>query len=93
MKLVKGYVQRAGLTMLDELQSEHFVRRLMHAADYEFGLLAELTVQSTTDTIHSTGLSVSVRISHFAEVFNARSAAVDGFNSFIADDYGRAPLI
>ena len=44
MKPVKGYVQRAGLTMSDELQFEHFVRRLMHAADYEFDLLAELIV-------------------------------------------------
>jgi hypothetical protein len=89
MRLVKDYAQRAGVTMSDELQSDHFVRRLMHAADYEFGLLAELTVQSITEAITSSGLSVAVTMAHFADVFHARSAAVDGLNPFIADDYTR----
>ena len=89
MQLVKGYVQRAGVAMSDELQTEHFVRRLMHAADYEFGLLAELTVQAITEAMTAMGLSGALKMSHFADVFHARSAAVDGLNPFIAEDYTR----
>ncbi|MES0863266.1 TniB family NTP-binding protein [Ruegeria sp. SCPT10] len=87
--LVKGYTRRAGIAISDELKSESFARRLMHAADYEFGLLAELTVQSITEAITSAGLTVALQTKHFAEVFHARSAAIDGLNPFIAEDFTR----
>ena len=87
--LVRGYAQRAGINMSEGLKSENFARRLIHAADYEFGLVAELTVQSITEAITTVGLSVELNINHFAEVFYARTAAVDGLNPFIAEDFTR----
>ena len=87
--LVKGYARRAGITMSEDLSSENFARRLIHAADYEFGLLAELAVQSITEAITTVGLSVELNINHFGEVFYARTAAVDGLNPFIAEDFTR----
>lgn len=89
LDLVVGYARRAGVTVSEDVKSENFARRLMHAADYEFGLLAELTVQSITEAITSAGLSAGLQMGHFAEVFHARSAAVDGLNPFIAEDFTR----
>ncbi len=87
--LVRRYAVRAGIGMEEELAGENFAQRLIHAADYEFGLMAELVVQSITLALSKEGLSTILRQSHFADVFHMRSAAVDGLNPFIAEDFRR----
>ena len=89
IELVKRYAGRARIEIAPELMNEEFARRLMHAADYEFGLLAELIVQSISDALFESGMDVVLVPSHFAEVFRKRSAAVDGLNPFIAENFKR----
>ena len=86
---MKRYAGRARIEIAPELMNEEFARRLMHAADYEFGLLAELIVQSISDALFESGMDVVLVPSHFAEVFRKRSAAVDGLNPFIAENFKR----
>ncbi len=89
IELLRSYARRAKLQLSDSLTTENFAQRLMHAADYEFGLLAELTVQSITEALSGSGQWAVLETSHFADVFHARSAAVDGLNPFIAEDFTR----
>lgn len=87
--LVRRYGLRARIGIDGDLAGENFAQRLIHAADYEFGLLAELVVQSITLTLSKEGQDATLRRQHFADVFHMRSAAVDGLNPFIAEDFRR----
>ncbi len=89
IELLRSYARRAKLQLSDSLTTENFAQRLMHAADYEFGLLAELTVQSITEALSGNEQCAVLETSHFADVFHARSAAIDGLNPFIAEDFTR----
>lgn len=89
LDLVRRYASRAGISVHGELTGEGFAHRLMHAADYEFGLMAELVVQSISATLFDEGAQVTLQLRHFADVFHMRSAAVDGLNPFLAEDFRR----
>lgn len=80
---------RARIGIDEELSGENFAQRLIHAADYEFGLMAELVVQSITLALSKEGLQTTLNLTHFANVFHMRSAAVDGLNPFLAEDFRR----
>ena len=71
------------------IRTEDFARRLMHAADYEFGLMAEITVQAISRALFREGLEAKLRLQHFADVFFERSAAIDPLNPFVAEDFVR----
>ncbi|MFD1882162.1 TniB family NTP-binding protein [Paracoccus pacificus] len=89
INLVQRYTGRAGIGINEDLSGENFAQRLIHAADYEFGLMAELVVQAITMALSRDGLDARLSLSHFADVFHMRSAAVDGLNPFIAEDFRR----
>jgi len=89
LNLVQSYAKRAGIEVDSALIQKDFAHRLMHAADYEFGLLAELTVQSISKALIEEGLGVTLRSSHFSDVFRTRTAAIDGLNPFIASNFVR----
>jgi len=89
LHIVQKYATRAKIETLSCVKNESFAQRLMHAADYEFGLMAELTVQALSIALSRQGFEAKLEIRHFADVFFERSAAVDALNPFITEDFAR----
>ncbi len=89
LELVKSYARRAKIEVAEDLLTEQFAQRLMHAADYEFGLMVEITVQAVARALIKEGLGAKLKNSYFADVFHDRSAAVDALNPFLAEDFAR----
>ncbi len=89
LDLVRNYARRAKISIDVELAQEQFAQRLMHAADYEFGLLTEMVVQAITQALISDGGEAALCLSHFADVYHLKSLAVDGLNPFIAENFVR----
>lgn len=89
IKIVKKYASRARLKVDGSVQNEAFAMRLVHAADYQFGLLAEIIVLAVSHALFSEGGDATLEMRHFADVYAERNGADDWMNIFIADDYGR----
>lgn len=89
LDIVQKFVARAKIEAQPCVQSESFAQRLIHAADYEFGLMTEITVQALSKALFSEGLDARLKLCHFADVFYDRSAAIDALNPFIAEDFAR----
>ncbi|MEP3346761.1 MAG: TniB family NTP-binding protein [Litoreibacter sp.] len=89
IKIVKKYAARGRMDTDESVQSEAFAMRLMHAADYQFGLLAEIIVLAVSHALFSEGGDATLEMSHFSDVYAERNGADDWMNIFIADDYGR----
>lgn len=87
--LVQRYAKRASIPVEGAITNEGFARRLLHAADYEFGLMAEFIVQSISAALTKEDKERMVKIRHFADVFHMRSGAIDGLNPFLAEDFLR----
>ncbi|MDC0657805.1 TniB family NTP-binding protein [Leisingera sp. SS27] len=87
LSLVARYCDRATLEWHEDVRTADFASRLMHAADYEFGLLAQYIVETITDALRSEGGSTVVSKRHFAAVYHMRTAAIPGLNPFIAEDF------
>ncbi len=86
---IQQYAAKARIETQSSVRNEVFAQRLMHAADYEFGLMAEITVQAFAKALQTDGFDAKLGIQHFADVFYERSAAIDGLNPFIAEDFAR----
>ena len=89
IKMVEKYAERAQVETDDSVKNEAFAMRLMHAADYQFGLLAEIIVLAVSHGLFSEGGQLILSLKHFADVYAERNGADDWMNIFIADDYGR----
>jgi len=89
IKLVKKYATRGRIGVGRSVQNEAFAMRLMHAADYQFGLLAEIIVLAVSQALFSEGCEATLEMKHFADVYTERNGAENWMNIFIADDYGR----
>lgn len=89
LDIVHKYAVRAKIETLSCLRNEDFAQRLMHAADYEFGLMAEFTVQAISKALISEGIGVQLQLKHFADVFFDRSSVIDALNPFLAEDFAR----
>jgi hypothetical protein len=89
IKIVKKYASRAELKVDGSVQNEAFAMRLMHAADYQFGLLAEIIVLTVSHALFSEGGDATLEIRHFSDIYAERNGADVWMNVFIADDYGR----
>lgn len=87
--LVARYCDRAKVQCDDDVRTTEFASRLMHAADYEFGLLAQFIVEALTRALRSDGLEASLCKRHFSEVYFMRTAAMPGLNPFLAEDFTR----
>jgi len=89
LDIVRQYASRANVAPAASVQTEEFARRLTHACAYQFGLLIEIIIQSVTKLLKTSGFEESLDIKHFADVYFERSYAMDAFNPFLAEDYGR----
>ncbi len=89
LDIVQKYVARAKVKAQSCVRNESFAKRLMHAADYEFGLMTEITVQALSKALFNEGFEAELQLRHFADVFFDRSAAIDALNPFIAEDFTR----
>ncbi|MBO9434042.1 TniB family NTP-binding protein [Ruegeria sp. R13_0] len=89
LDIVQKYVARAKVKAQSCVRKESFAKRLMHAADYEFGLMTEITVQALSKALFNEGFEAELQLRHFADVFFDRSAAIDALNPFVAEDFTR----
>jgi len=89
LKMVQKYADRARLAVDPSVQSEAFAMRLMHAADYQFGLLAEIVVLSVSEALFTEGVDAKLCLQHFANVYRDRNGADRWMNVFLAEDFGR----
>jgi len=89
LDIVQKYTAKAEIDIQPCVRNEVFAQRLMHAADYEFGLMAEITVQAVSRALSTEGFEAKLQLKHFADVFFDRSAAIDALNPFLAEDFAR----
>lgn len=89
LDIVQKYADRAQVDTHSSVREAQFAQRLMHAADYEFGLMIELTVQALSKALLTEGTEAPLQLQHYADVYFARSAAIDALNPFLADDFER----
>ncbi|MGB0660934.1 MAG: TniB family NTP-binding protein [Mangrovicoccus sp.] len=89
LDIVLKYTAHAKIEAATSIKSESFARRLMHAGDYEFGLMIEFIVQALTKALKTEGFEARLDIKHFADVYFDRSACIDALNPFITDDFAR----
>ncbi|PTW37591.1 ATP-binding protein [Rhodovulum kholense] len=87
--LVARYCDRAKVPRDEDVREAEFASRLMHAADYEFGLLAQFIVEALTRALRSNGLEACLSRRHFAEVYHMRTAVGPGLNPFLAEEFHR----
>ncbi|MGB1180270.1 MAG: TniB family NTP-binding protein, partial [Lentibacter algarum] len=87
--IVQKYAAKAKIDTKACVRSENFARRLMHAADYEFGLMSEIIVQALSRALTIDGFEARLELQHFADVFFDRTAALDAWNPFLAEDFIR----
>ena len=89
LAIVRKYADRGQVEATTSVQNENFARRLMHAADYQFGLMAEIAVQALTTALMTDGMDARLTIDDFAKVYRNRTAAIDAYNPFVAEDFAR----
>lgn len=89
IKIVQKYADRAQIDVAASVKNEAFAKRLIHAADYQFGLMAEIVVLAVSHALFTEGFNAKLGIRHFAEVYSQRNGAEAWMNVFIAEDYGR----
>lgn len=87
--MVQKYASRAQIEVDGSVRNEGFARRLMHTADYQFGLLAEIVVLAVSHALLTDREVAKLGVRHFADVYAESSGADDWMNIFIADDFER----
>ena len=85
--LTRKYAERGTLTVHPDLMGEEFACRLLHAGDYEFGLVAEIIVQSACRALAEKGKGGVLDTEDFMKAYRERSGAIPMLNPFIADDF------
>lgn len=89
LALVARYCKRAKVQCDEDVQIKEFAARLMHAADYEFGMLAQAIVEALTRLLRLEGPSARLSRRHFAEVYFLRNSVSPGLNPYLAEDFIR----
>lgn len=89
LDIVHKYATKARLRTGSCVKTPDFAARLLHAADYEFGLLVELIVQSVSKALAAEGFDGCLMCQNFADVYFDRSSSVGTFNPFLAEDFVR----
>lgn len=88
-ELARRYAARGKLLVSQELESEEFARRLLHAGDYEFGLVAEIIVQAVCRVLRAVGIGGTLTLEDFRYAYRTRSGAIDSLNPFVVTDFER----
>jgi hypothetical protein len=82
---IRQYAAAAQVEVDSALCKPRFVRRLVHAADQCFGILAEMICEAIGVVLIAGETVLSV--ASFAACFARRSGCPDGLNPFIAEDF------
>lgn len=82
---IPQYAAAANIMADDALFKPRFVRRLVHAADHCFGILAEMICEAIGVALIAGETVISV--ASFAACFARRSGCPDGLNPFIVEDF------
>jgi len=85
--LVQQYAARGTLSVQSELAEEEFARRLLHAGDYEFGLVAEIIVQAVCHAVRSRGSGETLSPDDFRHAYKLRTGAILNLNPFVIDNF------
>lgn len=86
-ELTQRYAERGTLTVGPDLAGDEFPRRLLHAGDYEFGLVAEIIVQAACCALRARGRGSVLVVEDFAHAYKKRTGAVPLLNPFLATDF------
>ncbi len=87
LHLIAYYAKHADLGVDEDLLSDEFSARLIHAADGEFGLLIETTI-SAIEVAFRSGCAV-LGLIDFKEAFSRKAGCIDALNPFVASDFER----
>lgn len=87
--LLRKYAEKCGVELHPDLQTEEAARRLLHAADYAFGLKTRYIVGAITRMLEQSGTERALSLSHFAIEYQQRSGALRALNPFIAQNFLR----
>lgn len=86
-QLTLDCAQYVDLDPAPTVMKEDFQKRIMHAADYEFGLAIEITIAAVEEALLAG--SQQLEVTHFVDAFRSRSGCLDTQNPFVALDYIR----
>ncbi|WP_136685475.1 TniB family NTP-binding protein [Falsirhodobacter xinxiangensis] len=89
VSLTQQYAKRGTLSQQPELANEEFARRLLHAGDYEFGLVAEIIVQAICHALRARGPGDRLELDDFRRAYKLRTGAIMGLNPFVVEDFER----
>ncbi len=84
---VAYYVEQARLTAGDDLLTQDFAARAIHAANGEYGLLIEYTIDAIENALRRKQSALNVE--NYRDWFAQKSGCLDGLNPFHAADFER----
>ncbi|SEB47651.1 TniB family NTP-binding protein [Rhodobacter sp. 24-YEA-8] len=87
VELTRRYAERGTLTVGADLAGDEFARRLLHAGDYEFGLVAEIIVQAACRALGVRGRGAALTLEDFGHAYRERTGAAPMLNPFLATDF------
>jgi len=79
------YLKRARLDPGEDLLSDDFTRRLIHAGANEFGLIVQSMISGIEEALIERATVLQCR--HFATSFRRKSGCIPAFNPFLSDDF------
>lgn len=85
--LVGEFARESGLSAVPALSEAEFLKRLIHSAASEFGLIIDMILCGVEECLLAK--EEQLRNSHFAEAFRKKTACLPGFNPFFAEDFIR----
>ncbi|WP_170167115.1 TniB family NTP-binding protein [Paracoccus methylarcula] len=83
--LIQQYAQAAVIECAEEVRTEDFVARLIHAAANEFGILIEIIIGAIEICMRRDESTLGKE--HFVAEFLRRTGCVDDLNPFVRRDY------
>ncbi|OSP54461.1 ATP-binding protein [Pseudoruegeria sp. SK021] len=86
-EMIRFYADEANLDCAENRDYSDLAARLIHAADREFGLAIEMTIDSVEEALRAG--CTQIDNGHFTAAFARRSGCIPGLNPFIAEDFER----
>lgn len=84
---VAYYVEQAGLMAGDDLLTQDFAARAIHAANGEYGLLIEYTIDAIENALRRQQSVLSVE--NYRDWFSQKAGCLDGLNPFYTSGFER----
>lgn len=89
IKIMRAYTDRARIEAAPSISSEEFALRLIHAADYQVGLVTEIVVAALIKALSADGFDARLEVAHFTRVYRERNCVSSYLNPFVAEEYTR----